>query len=119
MGNCTTNYIGIYMIINSISLTQRLEEHFTASKSRINCMVQIILGLFLCQSVNLSRIAARMQGKAKHESQYKKLQRFFPGVSVLPNCIGEINSGNNGRKSRSKPMVFARQNELEVWKNAS
>jgi hypothetical protein len=94
------------MIINDIDLTQKLEEHFTANKSRIKCMAQIIRGLFLCQTVNLSRIATRMAG-AKHGSQYRKLQRFFPQAQVLPNCIGKINFGNNWRESRRKPMVFA------------
>jgi hypothetical protein len=94
------------MIINNIDLTQELEEHFTANKSRIKCMAQIIRGLFLCQTVNLSRIATRMSG-AKHESQYRKLQRFFPQLQFLSSWIGAINYGNNWRESRRKPVVFA------------
>jgi hypothetical protein len=60
------------------TLARRLGEHLPLSLARINCLSVIVLGLLRCESVNLRRLSLRMGGGAKRESQYRRLQRFFP-----------------------------------------
>lgn len=62
--------------INELSeiLSQQLDWH----KSRIDCFAQMLLGLFIVRSVNLSEIAVAMDGsKASIDSRYKRIYRFF------------------------------------------
>lgn len=55
-------------------LSQELDWH----KSRIDCFAQMLLGLFIVRSVNLSEIAVAMDGgKASIDSRYKRVYRFF------------------------------------------
>lgn len=55
-------------------LSQQLNWH----KSRIDCLAQMLLALFVVRSVNLSEIAVAMDGqKASIESRYKRVYRFF------------------------------------------
>lgn len=49
------------------------------NKARISCLVQILQGLFLTRTVNLTQIAQGFQGKAKEKSAYRRIQRFFQG----------------------------------------
>jgi len=58
-------------------LTQKLSSHLSFSKSRLECLVNILQALFICESVNLVKIANRFKGNAKTSSKYKHLQRFF------------------------------------------
>lgn len=56
--------------------------HFSDwNKARISCLVQILQGLFLTRTVNLTQIAQGFQGKAKEKSVYRRIQRFFQGFS--------------------------------------
>ena len=40
-------------------------------------MIHIILGLFITQSVNLAKLSRTFSTKTKHQSAYKRLQRFM------------------------------------------
>lgn len=60
-------------------LGQQLNWH----KSRIDCLAQMLLGLFLVRSVNLSEIAVAMDGKkASIDSRYKRIYRFFANFEL-------------------------------------
>lgn len=47
------------------------------NKARITCLVQILQGLFLTRTVNLTQIAQGFQSEAKEQSVYRRIQRFF------------------------------------------
>jgi len=64
------------------ALARNLEEHLGLSLARLNCLSGIVLGLLRCESVNLRKLSLRLDGKAKRESQYRRLQRFFPACAV-------------------------------------
>lgn len=60
-------------------LSQQLNWH----KSRIDCFAQMLLGLFIVRSVNLSEIAVAMDGsKASIDSRYKRIYRFFSNFEL-------------------------------------
>ena len=55
-----------------------LNQQFNWHKSRIDCVAQMLMALFLVRSVNLSEIAVAMDGsKTTIDSGYKRIYRFF------------------------------------------
>lgn len=64
------------------TLTLRLGEHLSLSKARLECLAALVLALLACESVNLRKISLRMSGVAQPQSQYRRLQRFFPRPQV-------------------------------------
>ncbi len=59
-----------------------LGESFTWHKARLDCFIQIIIGLFSVRTVNLKEIALSMVGKAQVDSHYRRLQRFFSHFEI-------------------------------------
>ena len=58
-------------------LVASLNAHLAWNKARINCFVQMLLGMIAVKTVNLQEIALAFQSKAKIASRYRRLQRFF------------------------------------------
>ncbi len=58
-------------------LKKELSKIFPANKFRIDLMALFIITLIQVCTINLTKIAAAFPGKAKIESHYKRLQRFF------------------------------------------
>ncbi len=54
-----------------------LEQYFNWNKSRLAVLVNLLLGLFLNKTVNLSEHAMTLSSRAQISSNYKRLQRFF------------------------------------------
>jgi hypothetical protein len=67
-------------VINTLTL--RLGEHLSLSKARLECLAALVLALLAGESVNLRKVSLRMHGAAEPESQYRKLQRFFPQCAI-------------------------------------
>ena len=59
------------------SLEQTLAENLPWHKARIKFVAAFIVALVTVKTVNLTELACALAGKAKQDSQYKKLQRFF------------------------------------------
>lgn len=59
------------------SLEQTLASHLPWHKARVKFVAALALALVTAKTVNLSELASVFAGKAKQDSQYKKLQRFF------------------------------------------
>jgi Transposase DDE domain len=59
------------------SLEQTLAQNLPWHRARIKFVAAFMLALVTVKNVNLVEIACAFAGKAKQESQYKKLQRFF------------------------------------------
>ena len=59
-----------------------LKQHLSRHKARINCLAGIITALFVRQTVNLSARKNAFSSKARPESIYRRMQRFFAGNLV-------------------------------------
>ena len=59
------------------SLEQTLAQNLPWHRTRIKLVAAFILALVTVKNVNLVEIACAFAGKAKQQSQYKKLQRIF------------------------------------------
>ena len=63
-----------------------LEQYFNWNKSRLNVLVNLLICLFTTRTVNLSEHAVGLCSKAKIESNYKRLQRFFRWIISSIDC---------------------------------
>ena len=64
------------------SIEQTLLENLPWNRARIKFIARFLLALFSVQTVNLSKLAAAFSGRAKVESNYKRLQRFLSGFTL-------------------------------------
>jgi len=58
-------------------LERTLEENLSWNKARINFFSKFLMAIIAVRTVNLVEIASVFAGKAKVESHYKRIQRFF------------------------------------------
>lgn len=65
------------MTSNIRSIEQTLLENLPWNKARIKFVTRFLLALYAVQTVNLSILATAFSGRAKEESNYKRLQRFL------------------------------------------
>jgi hypothetical protein len=65
------------------TITPILEKHLNANLPSIKILSQLICALFKTRSVDLSRLCLCLEGSAKHQSKYRKLQLFFPQSQYL------------------------------------
>ena len=63
-------------------LLETLRPHFALSKSRLETLAVLLVGLANCRTVNLSHLASQFPGAAKHSSNYRRLQRFSQFVQL-------------------------------------
>lgn len=54
-----------------------LKSHLKMNAARINFLANFIISLVKVRTVNLTQIAVAFCGRAKKDSHYKRLQRFF------------------------------------------
>lgn len=59
------------------SIEQTLLENLPWHKARIKFVTRFLLALFAARTVNLAKLATAFSGRAKEESNYKRLQRFL------------------------------------------
>lgn len=57
-------------------LLETLRPHFGLSKTRLETLAVMLVGLANCRTVNLSHLASQFPGDAKHGSNYRRLQQF-------------------------------------------
>lgn len=65
-------------------LLETLRPHFCLSKSRLETLAVLLVGLANGRTVNLSHLASQFPGDAQHGSNYRRLQRFFQFVRLDP-----------------------------------
>jgi len=58
-------------------LERTLADNLPWNKARINFLAKFLVALIQVRSVNLSEIASVFAGRAKEDSHYKRIQRFF------------------------------------------
>lgn len=96
-------------------LKKILEQHFDWNKSRLTVMTNLLIGLFIVRTVNLSDLATVLFSKAKIESNYKRIQRFFKWIISIEEAnylITEFVILVLNLKNRRNDLVLDRTN----WK---
>ena len=74
--------------MKSISkLSSILSSSLPWNKSRITLFSHLLVSLFAVRTVNLKQIANAVRGKAKADSNYRRLQRFFSSFDM---CFDDI-----------------------------
>jgi hypothetical protein len=63
-------------------LLETLRPHFDLSKTRLETLAVLLVGLANGRTVNLSHLASQFPGDAQHGSNYRRLQRFFQFVRL-------------------------------------
>lgn len=71
-------------------LEQTLADNLPWHKARIKFVAAFILALVTVKNVNLVEIAYAFSGKAKQDSNYKRLQRFFRFFDLLHGQIADF-----------------------------
>jgi hypothetical protein len=60
-----------------LDFTKVLNDHLQWNKARVSLLANMVIALLKVRTVSLPDIASALPGKAKTESKYKQLQRFF------------------------------------------
>lgn len=63
-------------------LLETLRPHFALSKTRLETLAVLLVGLANGRTVNLTHLASQFPGDALHASNYCRLQRFFQFVQL-------------------------------------
>ena len=71
-------------------LENNLKDTFGWHKSRIRCLVQIVVGLIAVRSVNLKELACAFMGETELNSHYRRLQRFFAQVRFPRHTLANL-----------------------------
>jgi hypothetical protein len=71
-------------------LSNSLKVYLGWHKSRLDCVAQIIFSLLITRTVNLSELSTAFKGKAKQESSYIRLKRFFRGFVIDYDRLAEF-----------------------------
>lgn len=71
-------------------LKAALSEHLPWHGARIGFLAQFLLALLKVRSVSLAELATGFGGKAKVESHYKRLQRFFRSFEIDQDSLARL-----------------------------
>ena len=74
-------------------LAANLKQSLGWHKARVDCLVQLIMGLIMTRSVNLKELACVVSGEAKLDSHYRRLQRFFSQVTLPRHAVAKLIMG--------------------------
>jgi hypothetical protein len=67
-----------------------LAEHLPWHGARLNFLAQFLLAVLKVRRVSLAELATGFGGKAKVESHYKRLQRFFRGFEIDQDALARL-----------------------------
>lgn len=71
-------------------LKKTLKSHFNWHGARIDFLAKFIIAILQVRTVNLTQIAIAFSGKAKLDSNYKRLQRFFSEFPIDYSLIAKL-----------------------------
>ena len=66
------------------ALTQTLRSHVPLSKSRLETLCLLVIGMVSARTVNLGHIASERPGRVRIASTYRRPRRFFQHVDLAP-----------------------------------
>lgn len=75
------------------ALQRKLNPCLPLSKSRVETMALLVMGMVSARTVNLSHLASERPGKALIASTYRRLQRFFQHVDLGPDWSAPLVAG--------------------------
>ena len=78
------------MTPQSKALCETLQAHFPWHLSRIKFLSMFILAVLTLTTVNLKKLANALNGKAKRNSNYRRLQRFFKAFDLDQTQIANL-----------------------------
>ena len=90
---------------NSSGFSDILKQHLSWHKARIDCLASIITALFVRQTVNLSALKNAFSSKAKPESIYRRMQRFFAGNLIGRTDVARFVFPVFGGKTSTSPST--------------
>lgn len=73
-----------------VPLLETLRPHFNLSKTRLETLAVLLVGLANGRTVNLSHLASQFPGEAQHNSNYRRLQRFFQFVRLDSDIAAQL-----------------------------
>ena len=71
-------------------LMTTLSPHFDLSKTRLETLAIMLIGLANGRTVNLGHLASQFPGSALHASSYRRLQRFFQHVRLDGDVVARL-----------------------------
>ena len=71
-------------------LMTTLSPHFDLSKTRLETLTIMLIGLANGRTVNLAHLASQFPGTALHASNYRRLQRFFQHVRLDGDVVARL-----------------------------
>jgi hypothetical protein len=89
-----------------------LKKHLKLNSARMNFLANFIIALLKVRTVNLTEIAVAFCGKAKKDSHYKRLQRFFRSFPLDLTKIAKFIAGFLPVKADAWTLTMDRTN----WK---
>lgn len=93
-------------------LSGRINEYLGWDKRRVSCFCKLLVALMVVQSVNMKRLACAISGKAKRDSSYRRLQRFFSEHRINFNHVAILIVKLFSLDSESRYLILDRTN----WK---
>jgi Transposase DDE domain len=85
-----------------------LAKNFGWHKARLECLTRLLVSLMMVSTVNLTRVALSFGGKAKSESRYRRLKRFFTEVKLDAKRVAETVAGLIGLPDEPWVIIFDR-----------
>jgi hypothetical protein len=82
------------------ALESFLRPHVGLSKSRLETLCLLLVGMISARTVNLGHIACEREGTAQIASTYRRLQRFFQHVRLGPDWALPLVAGLLGPDRR-------------------
>ena len=77
-------------MLQTTMLTELLKSHLGWNLARAKCLSALMMALFKVKTVNLAEVATAFPGRAKGDSHYRRLQRFFQQVELNPQGIAQL-----------------------------
>ena len=71
-----------------IQLQDVMQGHFPWHKARVKFTAAFILALLKLTTVNLAKLTNALNGQAKPQSNYRRIQRFFHTRAHCPDGTG-------------------------------
>ena len=96
------------------SLERTLLDNLPWNKARIKFVARFLLALYAMRTINLSSLATAFSGRAKEESNYKRLQRF---AAQIRDALCRTRAAY--RKTAWRPRALhpgAGSDKLESWR---
>jgi len=93
-------------------LSKILKKYFYFHKSRSDCFAQLIIALITVKTVNFTNLATVFKTKARSQSSYKRIQRFFRFLKLDYCAVASLVIDLFDLKNKKIKLVLDRTN----WK---